>query len=773
MLTPIDFGKRFLRDYFTDKDADACLNSLADDVVWIVGDVPRHFRSREEIREFLVEDMDRRSVRRETDIAGMMSSPGPEKAVTVAYSVNLVIPESRDTERFDCSLVICKNGLHNEITFLHFSRRDTDDPMKPVLEFMNVMPCGIMIISVTKKDGMKVLAFNDYFCEKLRYTRVIFDRNMQDEPFFMSPDEDKKRIEREILGIYGTDRNFSLNLSMRRKDGQTFQYRMNGGLAYRGSDEQIYYCVLHEITGFTMMNEQLRDKYEMSQEILKYAPGAFCALNLEERDGEDVVEVLYTSPSIPELFGCTANYFAYHMQSEIFYEFNMTSVTKERLIQDYIKKDTETVSAGIYDIVRPDKTTYRVELYITSHSDDSGKKWVYLGYSDREALQEEVRDQVSRAEKMAHIQVEKAREEAQLAKQKANERIAAEHREMEERIKEEKAGMQKLLDIRKFDYERMEQKYQKEKEELEKQLEEKKQDLYAKIDRLQQQLADQRIASAAQITKLEKQLAEKEDKLKENNKPEEFIQKWNRFTEDSNTEAPVPAAEQVPTEETLAKEAKIRSVENEKAYERLLICRQQEAADGNTSGGSDADGGEASAAAAVMMEDFTGMSETDTGQTEEEKFELGSALRSVMLYLSIQCRKEGIGLVMINDKGMAGEFAGDKRSLQRIMCSLLENSAGRCKKGGKITLSCQQDHSGEQTLLSFHIRDDGKEIPGETLRVLFEQSYFMNADQSEAVHRSLFSSKELLEKMGGRIQVLSRGLKGTEFIVTVPMKEAK
>lgn len=803
MLTPIDFGKRFLINFFSDGDVEACLKAMSEDVVWIIGDDPHHLRGSGEIRAFLQEEADRRRMqgRRDTDIASMMSSPGPEKALTISYAVNLVSQEGKETERYDCSMVICRNGQRNEVTFLHFSKRDPDDPMKPILEFMNIMPCGVMILSVTEKEGMRILAFNDYFCDKLRYTRVIFDRNMQDEPFFMSEPEDRERIEKELKSVNGTDRNFSLNISMHRKDGQSFLYRMNGALAYRGKDEHIYYCVFHEITGFQMMNDQLRDKYEISQEILKYAPGAFCTLRVEK--GADSPQVIYTSSSVPELFGCSANQYSFHVRKDPFYELNMTSVTRDRLQQEYIEKDTDTVSAGMYDVVRSDNSTYRIELFITSRTDEGGNRWIFLNFSDREAQQEELREQVNKAERMAHIQVEKAREDARNARRKAKEEVEASRAELQTKIAEEKAGMQKLLDIRKFDYERMEQKLQKENEDLRKELEEKKKELYEKINRLQTQLAQARVVNNVQAAQI-RQITEGEAEKKKQEKKEE---------EKKHSPAEEAAGKY------LAQVQKIHEIEHSRALNRVRVCEDQlrEAQES----GSKAD----IRAAGMMAEDFRAIEKTTGTGTPTEMTEMTSAerasfaektsagensvdsvhsagtdftgggfgesgavpaaaepaevtfnledtVKSVLLYVSIGCREEGIGLVMIKDKGMSGSFVGDKINFQKSICYLLENSEYRCKRGESITLSCHQEHAAEgRKYLYIHIRDEGKEIPARSLQTLFESKEIPEEELDENRY-GLYSAREAIRRIGGRIQVLNRGVQGNEFIVRVPLRVA-
>lgn len=750
MLTPIDFGKRFLINFFSDGDVEACLKSMSDDVVWIIGDEAHHLRGSGEVRAFLQEEADRRRMqgRRDTDIASMMSSPGPDKALTISYAVNLVSPESKETERYDCSMVICRNGQRSEVTFLHFSRRNLDDPMKPILEFMNIMPCGVMILSVTEKEGMRILAFNDYFCDKLRYTRVIFDRNLQDEPFFMSEPEDRERIEKELKSVNDTDRNFALNIRMHRKDGQSFLYRMNGALAYRGKDEHIYYCVFHEITGFQMMNDQLRSKYEISQEILKYAPGAFCTLRVEK--GSDSPQVIYTSSSVPELFGCSANQYSFHVRKDPFYELHMTSVTRERLQQEYIEKDTDTVSAGIYDVVRSDNTTYRIELFITSRTDENENRWIFLNFSDREAQQEELREQVNKAERMAHIQVEKAREDARNVRRKSKEEVEAARAQLQTKIAEEKAGMQKLLDIRKFDYERMEQKLQKENEDLRKELEDKKKELYEKINRLQAQLARSRVINNVQAAQIRQMTGEGNQKEEE------------KKAEESST-----------TEETagkyMAQVRKAHEIEHSRAVRRVEVCEDQlrEARES----GSKAD----IRAAEMMTEDFRAIERVSDGtksaESPEVAYRLEDTVKSVLLYVSIGCREEGIGLVMIKDKGMSGSFIGDKINLQKSICYLLENSEYRCKRGESITLSCHQEHAAEgRKYLFIHIRDEGKEIPAQSLQTLFENREIPEEEFDENRY-GLYSAREAIGRLGGRIQVLNRGVQGNEFIVRIPVRE--
>ena len=130
-------------------------------------------------------------------------------------------------------MAIVKRGQHFEITFLHMSERQGQGGMDQIREFTENLPCGVLIFAYMEKEGLKTLFYNDYFWNKLRYKEDQFRKQMERDPFFMVPEEERDKIMARLKEIQGTGGHIAVNLTFYRKDGNRFQYRMLGAPAYR------------------------------------------------------------------------------------------------------------------------------------------------------------------------------------------------------------------------------------------------------------------------------------------------------------------------------------------------------------------------------------------------------------------------------------------------------------------------------------------------------------------------------------------------------------
>ncbi|WP_342552014.1 ATP-binding protein [Paenibacillus sp. FSL R7-0652] len=114
---------------------------------------------------------------------------------------------------------------------------------------------------------------------------------------------------------------------------------------------------------------------------------------------------------------------------------------------------------------------------------------------------------------------------------------------------------------------------------------------------------------------------------------------------------------------------------------------------------------------------------------------------------------------------------GDPLRLRQVLDNLLSNAIKFTQRGQvKLQVDVKQ-HSQEQTVLSFSVRDTGIGIASHQIDQLFDaftQSDISHARRFGGSGLGLTICKELLELMDGSITVESVEGKGTEFHVTVP-----
>lgn len=127
-------------------------------------------------------------------------------------------------------------------------------------------------------------------------------------------------------------------------------------------------------------------------------------------------------------------------------------------------------------------------------------------------------------------------------------------------------------------------------------------------------------------------------------------------------------------------------------------------------------------------------------------------------------RENGVTLhVVLSDEEL--ELRGDGRRLEQALQNLASNALRHTPRGGRITLSAEQDAYATR----FRVRDTGGGIPAEHLPHIFDRFY--KADPSRTATGSglgLSIVKAIVERHDGRITVRSAPGDGAEFEITLP-----
>lgn len=151
-----------------------------------------------------------------------------------------------------------------------------------------------------------------------------------------------------------------------------------------------------------------------------------------------------------------------------------------------------------------------------------------------------------------------------------------------------------------------------------------------------------------------------------------------------------------------------------------------------------------------------------------EPFDAGSAVRSAVESLVEPARREA-GLTLTADVAPGDLFCrGDRLRFEQVLLNLIRNAIHFTPEGGIILVSAKREPGNG---IEVDVRDTGVGISADDLPRVFDRFY--RADRSRAragggAGLGLAIAKELIEAMGGTIEVASVPDEGTVFSLRLP-----
>lgn len=150
-----------------------------------------------------------------------------------------------------------------------------------------------------------------------------------------------------------------------------------------------------------------------------------------------------------------------------------------------------------------------------------------------------------------------------------------------------------------------------------------------------------------------------------------------------------------------------------------------------------------------------------------------AVVSSVWRMLHTQAEQKGLQLRISLDARLQSRLRGDTKRLMQVLVNLVGNAIKFTAEGEVEISACLLERKGQQEWVFLSVRDTGIGVPPEKLGSIFEG--FTQAD--DAINRryggtglGLTITKQLVEMMGGEIEVLSEEGHGSQFNLTIPFE---
>jgi PAS domain S-box-containing protein len=181
----------------------------------------------------------------------------------------------------------------------------------------------------------------------------------------------------------------------------------------------------------------------------------------------------------------------------------------------------------------------------------------------------------------------------------------------------------------------------------------------------------------------------------------------------------------------------------------------------------------------ALMNDILDLSKMEAGKLSLEQipFEVSAVLKRMLQLMQQSAEAKGLDLQLnFRGEGISPMLLGDPHRLNQILYNLISNAI-KFTSEGKISVECKlEKEMGEVQVLAFQVEDTGQGMDKAFLGRLFEkfsQEHGSVSRTAGGTGLGMNICKELIDLMGGEIEVKSQKNKGTKISFRIPFFIAK
>lgn len=174
-----------------------------------------------------------------------------------------------------------------------------------------------------------------------------------------------------------------------------------------------------------------------------------------------------------------------------------------------------------------------------------------------------------------------------------------------------------------------------------------------------------------------------------------------------------------------------------------------------------------------LINDILDVSRIENGllRIDRHKFDIRELHEDIHKMFAAKCKEKCLNFHIQVDSHCPRYLEGDSHRLRQVLINLVGNAVKFTEQG---EVRVQMQYSPEKQVYVWSVTDTGRGIQAENIPKLFRNFYQEDASISRRFGGSglgLVISKNLVELMGGAIQVQSQQGKGTTFQFSLPLHQ--
>ena len=180
-----------------------------------------------------------------------------------------------------------------------------------------------------------------------------------------------------------------------------------------------------------------------------------------------------------------------------------------------------------------------------------------------------------------------------------------------------------------------------------------------------------------------------------------------------------------------------------------------------------------------LINDILDMSRIESGRLvlRREEFSLSGLLEQINTMVMSQCNDKGLTFECHVKGHVDDYYIGDDMKLKQVLINILSNAIKFTSAPGSVTLTIERVNTYEdQSTLRFSVKDTGIGIDKAFIPKIFEPFTQEDSNRNNkygSTGLGMAITKNIVELMNGMIQVESEKGVGSEFIVTITLKDCK